>query len=482
MSLLNMSLTGGVFILAVLFIRTVFQNIVPRRTFLVLWLVACALLLIPLRFRLPVSFYSLFRQTEVAAPTTAVQVSSTVVEGTPARSLPWWQIVWLLGSAALLLTVLISHGRNLWHFRKAVPVEPHPEELPRWVRVKSLPGLPSPLVCGIIHPTVLIPGVDCATPEQLRHIYLHELCHIRHLDVLRRYLMLFVLAVHWFNPVVWIMYYVASQDMEMRCDEQTILQLGAKKAYAVTLVAMETGKLQHLLDAGFSFSSTGSRLKAILKARRLPFISIALALALCISAVAVFATDANVKDSEMETRVSVDMQPQPEPESESESEPETEAESQTGTEPDSGSEPEAVLETVEVPADVKIVIQESAPADDLSNTDSVESDSTDSETETAPDDNDYYDYSAYIASETETDYDDDDYETRDNPDQEWINALTEQLESDLRQQQKEYERTNQEYIRQAEQAAAAAEDQPHNWAYGPDIHWNGNDLYIQWAP
>ena len=49
MQILTMSLTGGVFILAVLLMRALFQNIVPRRTFLILWLAANALLLVPLR-------------------------------------------------------------------------------------------------------------------------------------------------------------------------------------------------------------------------------------------------------------------------------------------------------------------------------------------------------------------------------------------------------------------------------------------------
>ena len=67
MSLLNMSFTGGVFILAVLLLRAVFQNIVSRRTFLVLWLVADALLLIPVRFRLPFSFFSLVKGPDTSA-------------------------------------------------------------------------------------------------------------------------------------------------------------------------------------------------------------------------------------------------------------------------------------------------------------------------------------------------------------------------------------------------------------------------------
>ena len=72
MSLLNMSVTGGVFILAVLLLRAAFQNIVSRRTFLVLWLVANALLLIPFRFRLPISIYTLVNRPDTAVAVQAV--------------------------------------------------------------------------------------------------------------------------------------------------------------------------------------------------------------------------------------------------------------------------------------------------------------------------------------------------------------------------------------------------------------------------
>ena len=307
MSILNMSLTGGVFILTVLFLRAIFQNYVPRRTFLILWLAANALLLVPFRFRLPVSVYGLVDRQSVP-----VQAAAAAVEqSAPGQTLPWWRIVWIAGGAVLLAVVLTAHARNLWRFRRAEPVEPHPAEVPAGIRVKRLSGLPSPLVYRLIHPTILLPDEDFADPEQLRHIYLHELCHVRHLDVLRRYLMLLALAVHWFNPLVWVMYYVASQDMEMRCDAQVIRQLGAKKPYATTLVAMETGKLHHLLDAGFSFSSTGSRLKAILKAKRLPVISAGLAVVLCVTSLAVFGTDA-AKQAPMAPEQSAVQNPAPE--------------------------------------------------------------------------------------------------------------------------------------------------------------------------
>ena len=370
MSILNMSFTGGVFILAVLLLRAAFQNIVSRRTFLILWLVADALLLIPFRFRLPFSFYSLIKGPDTSSFVQAA--AAQTMTAVSSRGLPWWQIIWIAGGTILLAVVLSAHCRNLWRFRKAVPVAVHPADVPTWVRVKTLAGLPSPLAFGIFRPTILIPAEDFASAEQLRHIYLHELCHIRHLDIARRYLMLFALAVHWFNPLVWIMYYVASQDMEMRCDEQVIRQIGTKKSYATTLVAMETGKLQHLLDAGFSFSSTGSRLKAILKAKRLPVISLVLALLLTVSAIVFFASDA-ARNASAEPEQPAAMQSadppasqpapviDPEPTIESTFERETVPVPATKLEPEQNPESEAKPDPVPVPSEEPAPLNAEAP-------------------------------------------------------------------------------------------------------------------------
>ena len=167
MTVWTMSLTGGVFILAVLAVRALFQNVVPRRTFLVLWLAANALLLIPLRPVLPVSVYALVdRGTAEAAVQTAA--ANTMHTSAQVRALPWWRIVWIAGAALLLTVVLIAHGRNLLRFRRAVPAAKRPDLLPDRVRLTVLPELPSPLVCGVLRPTILIPAEEIDVQEGIQ--------------------------------------------------------------------------------------------------------------------------------------------------------------------------------------------------------------------------------------------------------------------------------------------------------------------------
>ena len=297
MNLLTMSLTGGVFIGVTLLLRTVFQHIVPRRTFLSLWLVANGLLLIPIRLPTPVSIYQLVETpaAQTGAQSLTAQVTDAAAQAVPAAAsaaLPLPTLVWLLGAVIVLGCVLFAHAKNLRQFRFAVPIEAHPAVLPARVRVKTLDGLSTPLTYGLFRPTILLPAGEDLSEEQLHHIYLHELCHIRHFDVARKYLLLLTLAIHWFNPLVWLMTYAAMQDMEMRCDACVVQALGAKKAYATTLVQMETGKMQRILEAGFSFCATNNRLKALIRLKKRSILSIALALLLCAATVAVFATDA----------------------------------------------------------------------------------------------------------------------------------------------------------------------------------------------
>ena len=297
MNLLTMSLTGGVFIGVTLLLRTVFQHIVPRRTFLSLWLVANGLLLIPIRLPTPVSIYQLVETpaAQTGAQSLTAQVTDAAAQAVPAAAsaaLPLPTLVWLLGAVIVLGCVLFAHAKNLRQFRFAVPIEAHPAVLPARVRVKTLDGLSTPLTYGLFRPTILLPAGEDLGEEQLHHIYLHELCHIRHFDVARKYLLLLTLAIHWFNPLVWLMTYAAMQDMEMRCDACVVQALGAKKAYATTLVQMETGKMQRILEAGFSFCATNNRLKALIRLKKRSILSIALALLICAATVAVFATDA----------------------------------------------------------------------------------------------------------------------------------------------------------------------------------------------
>ncbi len=95
----------------------------------------------------------------------------------------------------------------------------------------------SPFVFGFFVPKMYLP--DTLDEAEREYVMVHERTHIRHGDWLKKLLGIAVLAVHWFNPLVWVAFTLFEQDIEMSCDETTISSLDAdlRKAYAISIVS-----------------------------------------------------------------------------------------------------------------------------------------------------------------------------------------------------------------------------------------------------
>ena len=299
MTLLQMSLAGGLLIAVICVLRLLLQHRLHRSVLLALWTLAILRLLVPVFisselsvFNLPV--FSREESTAITATAEAVETPEAAVPvlpiptiaetPAPGASLSTGEIlglIWLGGVLLFGCAFLISHLRSLRAFRFSVPL-PEDIQVPDGLRVRMLDGLKAPLTYGLFRPMVLLPT---ALPDQtqITHILLHEQEHIRHLDLWMKLLLLLTACVHWFNPLVWLMVYLASEDMEMRCDAAVVARLGQEHRldYARTLVAAEQSRLNSILQTGFSFSSTANRLKAMKKSRVHPLISIGSGVVLC---------------------------------------------------------------------------------------------------------------------------------------------------------------------------------------------------------
>lgn len=149
--------------------------------------------------------------------------------------------VWLAGSAAMAAVFL---GANLRFYRKLRRVRaPLEADCPRPVYVVS--GLPSPCLFGIPRPSVYVTP-EAANPAALRHVLAHETTHYRQGDHIWSALRCAALAVHWWNPLVWLAAVYSRRDAELACDEGTlkILGDGERRAYGGTLLALVTAKPQ----------------------------------------------------------------------------------------------------------------------------------------------------------------------------------------------------------------------------------------------
>lgn len=96
----------------------------------------------------------------------------------------------------------------------------------------------SPMIIGLFRPVLILPE-EAYSDEELFFILKHELIHLRHRDVYFKLLFVAACAVHWFNPLVWLMQKEAVVDMELYCDESVIqgINYAGRKAYTETLLS-----------------------------------------------------------------------------------------------------------------------------------------------------------------------------------------------------------------------------------------------------
>ena len=318
MKLLQMSLAGGVMILVITVIRALAIERLPKKTFLALWAAALARLLAPVSLPSALSIYSLLaRRTPAAAEWTAVPAlpalpvaaetaaaaAAQQTASAPAAQPPVWTIVWAVGAAVCAVVFAVAYGRCCREFRASFPVEndvirrwlqSHP--LRRTIAIRQSGRISSPLTFGVLRPVILVPKkTDWTDETALRYVLEHEFVHIQRFDVLSKLLLIAAVCVHWFNPLVWVMYVLANRDLELSCDETVLRRFGGdvRAAYARVLIRMEAARGGFApLCNHFGKNAIEERITAIMKTKRITIVSLGLAALLVAGTVTVFATSA----------------------------------------------------------------------------------------------------------------------------------------------------------------------------------------------
>lgn len=312
MSLLQMSLSGAVMILAVVVIRALAINAFPKRTFLSLWGVVLLRLLIP--YSLP-SVFSVYSLTDNLAPAsegaavlpveyfTAEPVQGAVSASPAGGSIDTWALIWLAGAALMLLFFAAAYVKCFREFKTSLPVDKHLIEnwrrsgrLRRPVEIRQSDRISVPLTYGVFRPVILLPrDFPWADRNTVKYVLANEYIHIRRFDATAKLVLAAALCVHWFNPLVWCMYFLANRDIELSCDEAVVRLFGEKNraAYARTLVNMR-GPQNALnpLYSGFNKSAIEERIVAIMKIKKKTVLSVILAVAVVAGTTVAFATTA----------------------------------------------------------------------------------------------------------------------------------------------------------------------------------------------
>ena len=174
--------------------------------------------------------------------------------------LPVLTWVWLAGAAALLLWSVFKYLRLRFRLREAVMLEKG---------VYEAEGLDSPFVLGVLRPRIYLPWGMEARDRQW--VLLHERAHIRRLDPLWKLLGWLALCLHWFDPLCWLAFSLAMQDMEGACDEAVVRALGGEEraAYSRLLLALSGGRpLFAATPLGFGEGNVKQRIKSVLRWRK----------------------------------------------------------------------------------------------------------------------------------------------------------------------------------------------------------------------
>lgn len=327
MNLLQMSFSGAAFITAVVIIRAVAINKLPKKTFIVLWELVMLRLLIPFSIPSMFSIYTLVTHsissatlpeggTDYNIPSMqGLFVTTQEVEQPPAdisSSVSMWFIVWCAGTILIALFFIISYLRCLIEFRTALPVHNHYVEkwleerpLKRPISVRQSDKIHAPLTYGIFRPVILMPKkTDWKNEKQLKFILSHEYVHISRYDTVTKLIATLALCIHWVNPFVWVMYFLFNRDIELACDESVIRQFGekSKSAYSLMLINMEVAKSGLLpFCNNFSKNAIEERITAIMKTKKTSLFAICIAAILIVGVTTTFATSAAENSSEKNT-------------------------------------------------------------------------------------------------------------------------------------------------------------------------------------
>ena len=254
---LELSWQAGLIALAVMAVRLLLRRRASRRALCLLWVLVALRLVLPVRFTVesPVSLqaeetpvnrvYHAMQEagapapsetgTATAKPSAPSDTTAAVIPAAPAaemgtlrlfaRYLPWLWVMGMGGMAAYMLLSLVWMRLTL---RRAEHVRDNVYRCAQWS---------TPFVLGIIAPRIYVP--ESVSPEDLPQVLVHERCHIRRWDHVMKPAAFLLLAVHWFNPVLWASYILLGRDMENACDELALKNADTSRraAYSRALVS-----------------------------------------------------------------------------------------------------------------------------------------------------------------------------------------------------------------------------------------------------
>lgn len=281
-TVLELSWQAGLIALAVMAVRLVLRKKASRRALCMLWALVALRLLLPVSLTVesPVSLqaeeapvsraYHAMQEARTSVPEEAAPApaessgaAAAVVPAEPAaepvtlrtfaRWLPW---IWVIGMGCMAAYMLLSFIWMRLTLRRAEHIRDNVYRCTQWS---------TPFVLGIIAPCIYVP--ESVSEEDLPQVLAHERCHIRRWDHVVKPFAFLLLAVNWFNPVLWAAYVLLGRDMENACDEMALNNADAaqRAAYSRALVSCAAQpKMAAVCPLAFGEVAVKERVKNVL--------------------------------------------------------------------------------------------------------------------------------------------------------------------------------------------------------------------------
>lgn len=327
---LNLAVAASWLIVVLLLLRPLLKRLAPKWVLCALWALVAVRLVCPVALQSDLSVYRLagdavqssgqvtyFQDTGFcgdvryrpatllpgvsaetpSTPDSTVPDATTAADAipqpqTPARSvdmnLP--SILWAVGIYVMLVLALAGYLSLREDVAASIPLEGN---------VYLCDTIKSPFILGMFRPRIyLTSGMD----EAARVCVLrHERAHLRRGDHLWKPLGFLLLAVYWYNPLVWAAYILFCRDMELACDERVIRDMAAEERAAYSQALLDCSRGRHWVAAcPLAFGEVGvkTRVKAVLWYKKPAFWAVLAAMVVCAVVAVCFLT--NPKGTENE--------------------------------------------------------------------------------------------------------------------------------------------------------------------------------------
>lgn len=315
--LLKMSIYFSIMTAVILLLRLLFKKKLSKKTFKLLWLLAALRSIIPIFVPVHIgaiqnkyldTIYTEYLPINVKPELSDISLATAEVTSS-INIIGVFSIIWIIGFLLTMTLFAAAYIRGVRKYRAAQEIQEaelsnivKSFKLFRRIRIKESDTTESFLTYGIIKPIIICPTrlYEKYDKKQITYALYHELIHIKNFDAIYKLLIITSVCLHWFNPLIWVMFKLSSRDIELACDEKLLeIFTNVNYDYANTLINVSENQNSAYLFSGFGKNAIEERIEFIMKFKKPAFASICAAVAAvtCTAVVFSFAIEPNAQEN-----------------------------------------------------------------------------------------------------------------------------------------------------------------------------------------